>query len=257
LDVSVQEKFANLTCHRFENAGPGIARNRGASLANGNYLLFLDADDFLDAEFEANMLSAVQKKEDVILGGFQYLNIPRPRLPFFQNDQKIPSYLDVKEMGLADFRKACDFFAAGTCLLKRSVFEKTKGFFPDYKVLFGEDIFLWFQVLLVAESVFRIPEIVVWIDDAQSDLGISVRKNRPVSILAFCHSSQFYPVCKSKEPKFVNQFMKEYRLEAAFQLVREGRFREIRSLAGKFPNLLLSMPLLNFMIKRFLRYGTR
>ncbi|MCR5543130.1 MAG: glycosyltransferase, partial [Eubacterium sp.] len=46
------EKYDNVIGITQENAGAGAARNKGLSVAKGEYLSFLDADDF----FETNML---------------------------------------------------------------------------------------------------------------------------------------------------------------------------------------------------------
>lgn len=59
-----------------KNAGAGVARNRGLNEARGEYLSFLDADDF----FEADMLRATYEKakaaqaQIVVFGSDQYRN---------------------------------------------------------------------------------------------------------------------------------------------------------------------------------------
>ena len=52
LAENIKDKFPNLTIIRQKNSGPGAARNKGADIAQGEYLLFLDADDFLHQDFE-------------------------------------------------------------------------------------------------------------------------------------------------------------------------------------------------------------
>jgi glycosyltransferase involved in cell wall biosynthesis len=53
---------------RQANAGPQSARNRAAREANGEYVVFLDADDLLRPDFVARAMAAFQQDQDPFLG---------------------------------------------------------------------------------------------------------------------------------------------------------------------------------------------
>ncbi|MBO5162632.1 MAG: glycosyltransferase family 2 protein [Lachnospiraceae bacterium] len=58
------EKDSRIREFHQKNAGPGIARNRGIESATGDYIVFLDADDYIDPEYFA--LLAQNEGKDVI-----------------------------------------------------------------------------------------------------------------------------------------------------------------------------------------------
>jgi glycosyltransferase involved in cell wall biosynthesis len=69
----VAAKFGNrIIYHRQENAGLSAARNKGISLARGEYLLFLDADDYLQpfAIACAMQLFEISEDTDVVCTGW-------------------------------------------------------------------------------------------------------------------------------------------------------------------------------------------
>src|SRR5690625_179140 len=63
-----------------ENAGPSIVRNKGISLANGTYLCFVDADDYMDEKALVLMYNAMQiNKVDLVCAGYYECNTRFPK----------------------------------------------------------------------------------------------------------------------------------------------------------------------------------
>jgi hypothetical protein len=52
------------------NRGAGAARNRGLAAASSEFVLFLDADDYLVGDYLARLAAAAQPNVDVVVGGW-------------------------------------------------------------------------------------------------------------------------------------------------------------------------------------------
>ena len=65
-----------------ENAGLSEARNRAVAAAHGEYLAFVDSDDFIAPDFCAALKSVIEKgQNDLIVFDFDYVFDDRPALP--------------------------------------------------------------------------------------------------------------------------------------------------------------------------------
>ena len=66
------EKYQNFFVYHKENAGLGMARNTGLEHMNGQYVTFIDSDDYLDPECIEFLYKAIdEKKVDMCKGGFR------------------------------------------------------------------------------------------------------------------------------------------------------------------------------------------
>lgn len=145
-------QYLNEISNKFEikilnqnNAGPSIARNLGAKSANGFYLLFLDADDLIDATYLEKCLNEFHKNPNLEIvyskaKYFDYVNkdwdLPLLKFPEFLIDN-------------------CIYISA---LIKRDTFINL-GLF-DTNINFTEDWEIWMRIIKKygATSVYRIPE---------------------------------------------------------------------------------------------------
>lgn len=70
----IASENSRLTYKTIKNSGPGEARNNGIRLAKGEYLIFIDVDDYLKEDFLENYVSILEQKNyDLIVSGYRTL----------------------------------------------------------------------------------------------------------------------------------------------------------------------------------------
>lgn len=125
-----------------ENAGPGAARNRGICASSGQYIAFLDADDYWLKEFLEYTVSFLEKHPDIGAVATAYWRKRREgklRWPLGK--------YRLTEGPIEDFFKTyakTQFCWTSSVLLTRDVLALLGGFRTDLKV--GEDVELWCRV---------------------------------------------------------------------------------------------------------------
>ncbi len=131
---------------------PSIARNNAAKYSKGDYLLFLDADMYIDSNFLERSISEIKHRK---------LDMASVKLlPYFQDLEGISNrkkYFDKliyntynKIIGLYQYTKK-PFANGGSIFVKRSLFDKIKGF--------DESLGLWedwdFTIRAAKEGKFK------------------------------------------------------------------------------------------------------
>jgi glycosyltransferase involved in cell wall biosynthesis len=72
---SESEEDTRIIYLSIEEKGVSRARNKGVSVATGEWLAFVDADDCVPSRWLENFLSHASKSPDIIIGGISYKNL--------------------------------------------------------------------------------------------------------------------------------------------------------------------------------------
>lgn len=140
--------------HRTENRGVSNARNTGASIATGRYLVFLDADDILAEDAFERHLSAFGACETVVATYGE-------RTAFSSIKQLMAMQASVKR-SYADPRPSGDVLSTmlqlnlvstpGIAMIRMDAFKKTTGFPED--LIYAEDWVFWCDLAAIGHFVY-------------------------------------------------------------------------------------------------------
>ena len=139
---------------RQANAGVSTARNNGVAASQGQYICFLDADDWWESAFLEEMAKLIAEFPDAGIYGTNYTIINETK----HKTRIAPVGID------KDFVKGyinyCQVYAQTLCMpltsitvaIPRKVFDEMQGFKPHLKL--GEDFNLWIRIALRYKVVF-------------------------------------------------------------------------------------------------------
>ena len=150
----VIEGYANCRLLKQENAGVSMARNNGVAVSQGEYLCFLDADDWWEPAFLEEMSHLIENFPEAGIYGTNYTIV---------NETKHKTR--VAKVGVGEgFEKGyvnyCHVYAStmymplwtGAVCVPRSVFDEMQGFPKGIKL--GEDFLLWIRIALKYKVAF-------------------------------------------------------------------------------------------------------
>ena len=115
-----------------EHHGPGYARNTGLNIARGEYILFIDSDDWIKEETSQKLYDLIKRDEDLDLVIFQYINYDEKKDIFYEEkfDSKLNKFIDKT----LTFKEISNCYLAPTCAMKlyrKSLIENNNIRFPE------------------------------------------------------------------------------------------------------------------------------
>jgi glycosyltransferase involved in cell wall biosynthesis len=128
------------------NRGPAAARNRAVAASRGEYLAFLDADDYWLPGHLAKTCDALERNPRAVLAFCDGFLIDENGRQHQWGGRPCPPRLSMRAgtaPTLDDLLRAPWQFLTDAVVMRRSAFEACGGFCEKFRAMGGEDLYLW------------------------------------------------------------------------------------------------------------------
>ena len=155
-----------------KNAGVAAARNNGVKASKGEYVCFLDADDWWEPTFLEEMDKLITEYPDAGLYGCDYYYVKNGKKKIFP--KKVEGYIDY--CGVYTDCGVMPIHPNGA-IIPRKIFDEVGGFDPQIKM--GEDFLLFMQIVFRHKVAFLNRQLVYFNQDADPQWRAITRLHSP------------------------------------------------------------------------------
>lgn len=207
--IEILKQYQNLKILKEKNSGSGFARNRGLEIAKGEYILFVDSDDWADKKYLDKINDSLKNNPDILIFGALTYDDGILRKGSYSIN-KIPKKYFNKSFNKNDFQNEIFKFppTAWTKAYKKEFLIKNDIKFQHIKI--GQDQIFFIKSMLLADKINILNENIY-----------CYQKKRKGSVTSVKEKTDFSPVNVFFEvQKFTNEriILDKYFLKAAFWL---------------------------------------
>ena len=141
-----------------ENRGLSFARNCGLKYATGDFLCFVDSDDYISEEYIEKMLdSAIEKDADMIFCNYYncYVNKNRP-------SSKLIKYKEIKEFTPEEFLERLYYYPGSFSIVWNKMYRRDLFRDTEFADMLCEDAQIMLSLADNSKRIFFIPEILYY-----------------------------------------------------------------------------------------------
>lgn len=147
---------ARIRCVHQKNMGLSGARNTGIDLSRGEYITFIDSDDFIEDDMIEKLIQYIRPGVDILSCGFMYCDENGKKLSE-ECSSKIQMLSGEKQMEGLFYNRFCTTAAWGK-IYKKSLFRAIR--YPVGK--YHEDVFTTYKLLDISQGMIILNEALYW-----------------------------------------------------------------------------------------------
>lgn len=169
-----------IMCLEHKNIGLGMTRNRGIEIASGEYLSFVDSDDYIEPGMMELMYQKAKEEGLDVVVCQAFINYEdseriRSRLPDIEP-------IDLKTIGMKEFLGKWFFtntyrYCSWDKIYKKSFIIENGICFGDNKKLYAEDLYFQFHLLLHQPLLNFLPETLCHYVQREESITSSLRRD--------------------------------------------------------------------------------
>lgn len=236
-------KDRRLRIFQQKNSGPGAARNKGIEISKSPFIAFLDADDEWLPEFLSTSLQMLKKFPDCdIAASCYYLGAEKKDVTgiFRRYGMTEGPWRLTEEISSHQLKYAIYILNSCSTVSKKSVIEKYGGFYCKNACKYGEDYYLWLQIMF-NHRIYRLLKPLWWYHLEASELGGKSRAFQGLQPFL----TDIEPIrqnCPGECRALLERWLALFALGLAHECAWAGEKEKARDLINQFPLMKKHIP---------------